>query len=152
HSLRLSRHADALVYGDLLLQFYGALLRASGFVGHRLRLKAASSSVTIFSCTNEIVAYPRCWRRGQTLGADSFELALAQLSRVIRRTAGSRSIPCWPASRRVPGVRCAASMSPSRNRQGRRRRASSKLSYFPAQNSKDKSLRMITPDGDLMLD
>jgi hypothetical protein len=55
-------------------------------VGRRLTLKADSSSVTIYDRVNEIVSYPRSWRRGQTLGADRCEAELAQ-----RRPAATRS-------------------------------------------------------------
>ena len=34
---------------------------------------------TLYHRTQEIVSYPRCWRRGQTLGADRFEEELADL-------------------------------------------------------------------------
>jgi len=56
------------------------------FVGRRLTLKADSSSVTIYERVNEIVSYPRCWRRGQTLGADRFEADLAQLRPAAKRS------------------------------------------------------------------
>lgn len=49
-------------------------------------LKADSSSVTIYDRVNEIVSYPRCWRRGQTLGADRFEPILAELRPAAKRS------------------------------------------------------------------
>jgi len=55
-------------------------------VGRRLTLKADSSSVTIYDRVNEIVSYPRCWRRGQTLGAHRFEADLAQLRPAAKRS------------------------------------------------------------------
>jgi hypothetical protein len=62
---------EALVYKDLRLHFDGnCYCVPPRFVGRRLTLKADSSSVTIYDRVNEIVSYPRCWRRGQTLGAD----------------------------------------------------------------------------------
>ena len=51
-----------------------------------LTLKADSSSVTIYDRVNEIVSYPRCWRRGQTLGADRFDAELAQLRPATQRS------------------------------------------------------------------
>jgi hypothetical protein len=55
-------------------------------VGRRLTLKADSSSVTIYDRVNEIVSYPRSWRRGQTLGADRLEAELAQLRPAAKRS------------------------------------------------------------------
>ena len=51
------------------------------YVGRRLTLKADSSSVTIYDQHHEIVSYARCWRRGQTFGAERFQKELAELTR-----------------------------------------------------------------------
>ena len=48
--------------------------------------KADSSSVTVYDRVSEIVSYPRCWRRGQTLGADRFEAGLADLGPAAKRS------------------------------------------------------------------
>jgi hypothetical protein len=73
-------NVEALVYKDLRLHFDGnRYCVPPRFVGRRLTLKADSSSVTIYDRVNEIVSYPRCWRRGQTLGADRFEAEVAEL-------------------------------------------------------------------------
>lgn len=56
------------------------------FVGRRLTLKADSTSVTIYDRVHEIVSYPRCWRRGQTFGADRFEAELAELRPAAKRS------------------------------------------------------------------
>jgi hypothetical protein len=56
------------------------------FAGRRLTLKADSSSVTIYDRVNEIVSYPRRWRRGQTLGAERFEAELADLRPAAKRS------------------------------------------------------------------
>jgi len=78
---------EALVYKDLRLHFDGnRYCVPSRFVGRRLTLKADSSSITIYDRVNEIVSYPRCWRRGQTLGADRFEAELAQLRPAAKRS------------------------------------------------------------------
>lgn len=78
---------DALVYKDLRLHFDGnRYCVPPRFVGRRLTLKADSSSVTIYDRVNEIVSYPRCWRRGQTLGADRFDAELAQLRPATQRS------------------------------------------------------------------
>jgi transposase len=81
--------ADALVHKDLRLRFDGnRYCVPPRYVGRRLTLKADSSSVTIYDRVQEIVSYPRCWRRGQTLGADRFEAELrpaAKRSRAQQR-------------------------------------------------------------------
>ncbi|NWG14960.1 MAG: IS21 family transposase [Acidobacteria bacterium] len=48
------------------------------YAGRRLTLKADSSSVTIYDGEHELVRYARCWRRGQTFGAERFEKELLQ--------------------------------------------------------------------------
>lgn len=78
---------EALVHKDIRLQFDGnRYCVPHRYVGRRLTLKADSSSVTVYDRVNEIVSYPRCWRRGQTLGADRFEGELAQLRPGARRS------------------------------------------------------------------
>jgi len=78
---------EALVYKDLRLHFDGnRYCVPHRFVGRRLTLKADTSSVTIYDRVNEIVSYPRCWRRGQTLGADRFEAELADLRPAAKRS------------------------------------------------------------------
>ena len=44
------------------------------------------NSEAIYDRVNEIVSYPRCWRRGQTLGADRFEAELAELRPAAKRS------------------------------------------------------------------
>ena len=78
---------EALVYKDLRLHFDGnRYCVPPRFVGRRLTLKADSSSITIYDRVHEIVSYPRCWRRGQTLGADRFEAELAELRPAAKRS------------------------------------------------------------------
>jgi hypothetical protein len=78
---------EALVHKDIRLQFDGnRYCVPHRFVGRRLTLKADSSSVTIYDRANEIVSYPRCWRRGQTLGAERFEAELAGLRPAAKRS------------------------------------------------------------------
>jgi transposase len=78
---------EALVYKDLRLHFDGnRYCVPPRFVGRRLILKADSTSVTIYDRVNEIVSYPRCWRRGQILGADRFEAELAELRPAAKRS------------------------------------------------------------------
>src|SRR6266852_1854013 len=78
---------EALVHKDLGLHFDGnRYCVPHRYVGRRLTLKADSSSVTIYDRVNEIVSYPRCWRRGHTLGADRFEAELADLRPAAKRS------------------------------------------------------------------
>jgi transposase len=78
---------EAMVYKDLRLHFDGnRYCVPPRFVGRRLALKADSSSVTIYDRVNEIVSYPRCWRRGQALGADDFDAEVAQLRPAAKRS------------------------------------------------------------------
>ena len=78
---------EALVYKDLRLHFDGnRYCVPPRFVGRRLTLKADSSSVTIYDRVHEIVSYSRCWRRGQTFGADRFEPILAELRPAAKRS------------------------------------------------------------------
>ena len=56
-------------------------------VGHHLMAKADSSSVALYDPQGlEIVRYPRCWRRGQTLGAERFEKELLAQRPAARRS------------------------------------------------------------------
>jgi transposase len=78
---------EALVYKDLRLHFDGnRYCVPPRYVGRRLTLKADSSSVTIYDRVTEIVSYSRCWRRGQTLGADRFEAELADVRPAAKRS------------------------------------------------------------------
>ena len=84
---------EALVYKDLRLHFDGnRYCVPPRFVGRRLTLKADSSSVTVYDRVNEIVSYPRCWRRGQTFGADRFEAEVAELRPAAKRSRGQQRL------------------------------------------------------------
>ena len=79
--------AELRVYKDLRLQFDGnRYCVPQRYVGHHLVVKADSSSVTIYDRVNEIVCYPRSWRRGKTFGADRFEAEVADLRPAARRS------------------------------------------------------------------
>src|SRR5450432_2864995 len=79
--------AEALVHKDLRLQFDGnRYCVPHRFVGHRLTVKADSSSVTIYHRFQEIVSYARSWRRGKTFGAERFERELAEQRPAARRS------------------------------------------------------------------
>src|SRR5262245_1144601 len=73
---------DAFVHKDLRLCFDGSRYCVPPrYVGHRLTVKADSSSVTLYDQPHEIVRYPRSWRRGQTFGVERFQKELfAQLA------------------------------------------------------------------------
>ncbi len=71
--------AQPLVHKDLRLYFDGNRYCAPArWVGRRLTLKADSDSVSLYDRNRLIVAYPRCWRRGQTFGAERFEKQLRE--------------------------------------------------------------------------
>lgn len=78
---------EALVHKDLRLQFDGnRYCVPQRYVGRQLTIKADSSAVSIYDRVNEIVSYPRCWRRGQTFGADRFEQEIAEQRPAVRRS------------------------------------------------------------------
>ncbi len=84
--------ADPLVRKDLRLEFDGnRYCVPARYIGCRLTVKADSQSLTIYDQHREVTTYSRCWRRGQTLGAERFEKELldqrpaARLSRTQQR-------------------------------------------------------------------
>lgn len=78
---------EALVHKDLRLPFDGnRYCVPHRYVGRRLTIKADSSSVTIYDRVEEVVIYPRSWRRGQTFGAERFEKVLAEQRPAARRS------------------------------------------------------------------
>jgi transposase len=78
---------DVVVHKDLRIQFDGnRYCVPHRFVGRHLTVKADSSSVTIYHRVEEVVSYPRSWRRGQTFGADRFEKILAEQRPAARRS------------------------------------------------------------------
>lgn len=85
---------DALVHKDLRLNFDGnRYCVPPRFVGHRLTVKADSSSVTIYDQQQEIVRYSRSWQRGQTFGAERFQKELfAEMAAADRAAARHRLI------------------------------------------------------------
>lgn len=85
---------EALVHKDLRLSFDGnRYCVPPRYVGRRLTVKADSSSVTIYDQHQEIVRYPRSWRRGQTFGAERFEKELfAQMAAAQRSAAQYRVV------------------------------------------------------------
>jgi transposase len=84
--------ADPLVRKDLRLEFDGnRYCVPARYIGRRLAVKADSQSLTIYHQDREVATYARCWRRGQTVGAERFEKELldqrpaAHLSRTQQR-------------------------------------------------------------------
>lgn len=79
--------AELLVHKDIRLQFDGnRYCVPPRYVGRRLTVKADAGSVTVYDRVHEIVSYARCWRRGQTFGADRFEAEIAELRPTARRS------------------------------------------------------------------
>jgi transposase len=73
-------NAEALVHKDIRLSFDGNRYCAPPhLVGQKLIVKATSSVVTLYYRNKEIVSYPRCWKRGQTIGAERYEKDLLAL-------------------------------------------------------------------------
>jgi hypothetical protein len=99
---------EALVHKDLRLAFDGNRYCVhQRYVGRRLTVKADSGSVVIYDRVEEVVSYPRSWRRGQTFGADRFfeynnwylasatdALYNAGGTLVVRNTAGTSGNAC----------------------------------------------------------
>ena len=85
--------AEALVHKDLRLSFDGNRYCAPPrYVGHKLTVKANSSTVTIFDQSHEIVCYPRCWERGRTFGAERFQKELFSQMAAARRSAAQQRL------------------------------------------------------------
>lgn len=83
----------ARVHKDVRLRFDGnRYCVPPRYVGQRLNVRADSSSVTIYDSIHEIVRYPRCWRRGQTFGAERFEKELLEHRPAAERTKGQQRL------------------------------------------------------------
>ena len=84
--------AAVLVHKDIRIYFDGNRYCAPpSLVGEQLLLKADAHSVWLFHQQRELVTYPRCWRRGQTFGAERFEKELlAQKAAAARSQAQQR--------------------------------------------------------------
>lgn len=84
---------EALVHKDLRLSFDGnRYCVPHRYVGRRLTIKADSSTVAIYDRVEEVVSYPRSWRRGQTFGAERFERVLAEQRPAARRSQAQRRL------------------------------------------------------------
>ncbi len=84
---------EALVHKDLRLQFDGNRYCAPPhLVGQHLTVKADASSVALYHRNQEIVRYPRCWRRGRTFGAERFEKELLAHKAATQRSQAQRRL------------------------------------------------------------
>jgi transposase len=78
---------DVLVHKDIRIYFDGNRYCAPpSLVGEHLLLKADTHTVALYHQQRQIVTYPRCWRRGQTFGAERFEKEL-----LAQKAAAARS-------------------------------------------------------------
>jgi transposase len=85
--------AVALVHKDIRLCFDGnRYCVPPRYVGFRLTVKADSQSVAIYDHAREVARYARCWRRGQTLGAELFEKELREHRPAAERSAAQRRL------------------------------------------------------------
>jgi transposase len=85
--------AEALVQKDLRVQFDGNRYCAPPhLVGQHLIVKADASSIAFYHRNQEIVRYPRCWRRGQTFGAERFEKELLAHRAAAQRSESQRRL------------------------------------------------------------
>ena len=85
--------AQALVYKDLRLSFDGNRYCAPPrYVGKQLTVKADASSVTLYDQHQEVISYPRCWQRGQVLGAERFQKELLAQLPAAQRSAGQQRL------------------------------------------------------------
>jgi len=86
--------AEVIVHKDLRLSFDGnRYCVPPRYVGHKLTVKADSSTVTIYDQSKEIVCYGRCWERGRTFGAERFQKELyAQMAAAQRSAAQQRLV------------------------------------------------------------
>jgi len=85
---------EALVHKDLRLSFDGnRYCVPPRYVGHKLTVKADSSTIAIYDQTREVVWYARCWERGRTFGAERFQKELyAQMAAAQRSATQQRLI------------------------------------------------------------
>jgi transposase len=85
--------AIALVHKDIRLSFDGNRYCVHPrYVGLRLTVKADSHSVAIYDHDHEVARYVRCWRRGQTFGAERFEKELLEHRPSADRSARHRRL------------------------------------------------------------
>ena len=85
--------AEVIVHKDLRLSFDGnRYCVPPRYVGHKLTVKADSTSVTIYDQSKEIVCYARCWERGRSFGAERFQKELFAQMAAAQRTAAQQRL------------------------------------------------------------
>ena len=85
--------ASPLVHKDIRLHFDGNRYCVHPrYKGFHLTVKADSQSVAIYDHDHEVVRYARCWRRGQTFGAERFEKDLLEHRPSAERSARHRRL------------------------------------------------------------
>ena len=96
---------ESLVYKDLRLRFDGnRYCVPQRYIGRRLTIKADATSVTIYDRVHEVATYCRCWRRGQTLGADRFEPEVAEMRPAARRSRAQQQLLAYLTPLCAPGA------------------------------------------------
>lgn len=80
--------AEAIVHKDLRLWFdANRYCVPPRYVGRQLTVKADAQTVTLLDGPREIVSYPRCYARGQVIGAEKFQGELFQHMPAVQRSA-----------------------------------------------------------------
>lgn len=84
---------EAIVHKDIRLQFDGNRYCVPSYLmGRPLAVKADASSVALYHRNQEIVRYPRCWRRSQTFVAERFEKELLAHKAAAQRSQAQRRL------------------------------------------------------------
>ena len=84
---------EALVHKDLRLSFDGnRYCVPPRYVGHKLTVKANSTSVAIYDQSKELVCYARSWERGRTFGAERFQKELFTQLEAAQRSAAQQRL------------------------------------------------------------
>jgi transposase len=85
--------ANPLVRKDARLHFDGNRYCVHPrYCGSQLTVRADSQSVSIYDHEKEVTRYARCWRRGQTSGAERFEKELLEQRPAADRSAAQRRL------------------------------------------------------------
>jgi len=85
--------AAALVHKDIRLNFDGnRYCVPPRYVRQRLTVKADSQSIAIYDKDHLVAQYARCWRRGQSFGAERFEKELLAERPPAQRSAAQQRL------------------------------------------------------------
>lgn len=88
--------ADVLVHKDIRVYFDGNRYCAPpSLVGQHVTLKADAHTVSLYHQQRQIVTYTRCWRRGQTFGAERFEKELLAQKAAAARSQAQQRLLAW---------------------------------------------------------